>query len=113
MSMKGYGVILSAVCLTGCVSNTALQYDAVSTTNLYHLAKIRKGMNEAQVLQVMRQPYEYETFELDEDIYDVWFYVTNPTVLGQSRMVAQNLTPLSFKNGILVGTGYDYYYFII
>jgi outer membrane protein assembly factor BamE (lipoprotein component of BamABCDE complex) len=111
--MKSYWLVLSAVCVAGCVSNSGLQYDTVSTTNLYHMARIRKGMNETQVLQVMRQPYDYETFELEEDVYDVWFYVTNPTVLGQSRMVAQNLTPLSFKNGILVGTGYDYYYFII
>ena len=28
-------------------------------------------------------------------------------------MVPQNLTPLTFKNGILVGTGYGYYNFIL
>src|SRR5579872_5592875 len=110
--MKFRWLIVSGVCLAGCVSNTGLQTDAVSETNRYRLSRVRKGMYEAQVLSVMRQPYNYETFQIGEDVYDVWFYVTNPTVLGQSRMVAQNLTPLSFKNGILVGTGYDYYYFI-
>lgn len=110
--MKWYWFILSGLCITGCMSNKGLETDAVSENNRYRLSRVRKGMYEAQVLSVMKQPYQYETFNLGEDVYDVWFYVTNPTVLGQSRMVAQNLTPLSFKNGILVGTGYDYYYYI-
>jgi outer membrane protein assembly factor BamE (lipoprotein component of BamABCDE complex) len=94
------------------MSNKGLETDTVSENNRYRLSRVRKGMYEAQVLSIMRQPYQYETFDLGEDVYDVWFYITNPTVLGQSRMVAQNLTPLSFKNGVLVGTGYDYYYYI-
>lgn len=110
--LKRYGFIFSSICLTSCVTNSGLLSDAVSDNNRYHLSKIRKGMVEAQVLQIMRQPHKYENFEIGEDIYDVWFYVTNPTVLGQSQMVAQNLTPLSFKNAVLVGTGYDYYYYI-
>ena len=110
--MKWCGLIFSGICLAGCMTNKGLETDAVADNNRYHLSKVRKGMYEAQVLSIMRQPYKYESFELGEDIYDVWFYVTNPTVLGQSRMVAQNLTPLSFKNGVLVGTGYDYYYYV-
>lgn len=110
--MKWYWLILSGLCVAGCMSNKGLETDAVSENNRYRLSRVRKGMYEAQVLSIMKQPYQYETFNLGEDVYDVWFYVTNPTVLGQSRMVAQNLTPLSFKNGILVGTGYDYYYYI-
>lgn len=110
--MKWYGFILAGLCLAGCMSNKGLETDTVSENNRYRLSKVRKGMYEAQVLSIMRQPYQYETFELGKDVYDVWFYITNPTVLGQSRMVAQNLTPLSFKNGVLVGTGYDYYYYI-
>lgn len=81
--------------------------------NQYRLARVRKGMGQKQVLQVMHKPYKYETFEIEEDVYDVWFYVTRTTVLDQSRMVPQNLTPLTFKNGILVGTGYTYYYYLV
>jgi len=68
-------------------------------------------MGEKQVLQIMHKPYQYESFEVCGDIYDVWFYVTRTTGLDQSRMVPQNLTPLTFKNGVLVGTGYYWYYF--
>ena len=28
-------------------------------------------------------------------------------------MVPQNLTPLTFKNGVLVGKGYDYYNYLV
>lgn len=110
--MKCYWLILSGICLAGCMANKGLQTDAVSETNRYRLSRVRKGMYEAQVLQIMRQPYKYETFEIGENVFDIWFYVTYPTVLAQSRMVAQNLTPLTFKDGVLVGTGYDYYYFV-
>jgi len=68
-------------------------------------------MDERRVLQIMHRPYSYETYEFDGDVYDVWFYVTKPTGLDQTRMVPQNLTPLTFKNGTLVGTGYSWYYY--
>ncbi len=109
--MKGCWFFSLALCLTGCMASNGLQYQAVSDTNQYHIAKIRKGMSERQVLQIMHKPYSYETFQIEDDIYDVWFYVTRPTGLDQTRMVAQNLTPLTFKNGVLVGTGYSWYYY--
>lgn len=109
--MKRYWLILSSVFLASCVSNNALQYEAVSSNNVSHMARVRQGMSEKQVLYIMHKPYKYETFEVEDDIYDVWFYVTKTTGLDQSRMVPQNLTPLTFKNGVLVGTGYYWYYF--
>lgn len=111
-NMKGYWVIVPGIVLSACMANNALEYDSIAYDNIYHIAKLRKGMNEREVLFIMRQPYSYEAFELDGDVYDVWFYVTQTTVLGQSRMVPRNLSPLTFKNGILVGTGYDYYYYV-
>jgi outer membrane protein assembly factor BamE (lipoprotein component of BamABCDE complex) len=83
----------------------------MSETNTYHLALVRKGMSEKQVLQIMHKPYSYESFEVGEDVYDVWFYVTRTTGLDQTRMVPQNLTPRTFKNGVLAGTGYSWYYY--
>ncbi len=109
--MKSYGFILSGICVAGCMASNSLEYEAVSENNLYHIAKIRKGMSEGQAIQIMGKPYDYESFQVDDDIYDVWFYVTRTTGLDQTRMVPQNLTPLTFKNGILVGTGYYWYYF--
>lgn len=109
--MKHYWLILSGVCVAGCMASNGLQYDSVAQNNIYHIAKIRKGMSEREVLSIMNKPYSYESFEVREDVYDVWFYVTRATGLDQTRMVPQNLTPLTFKNGVLVGTGYYWYYY--
>lgn len=109
--MKCYWVVLAGLSVAGCMASNGLEYESVSTTNLYHIARIRKGMSERQVLHIMHKPYSYESFQVENDIYDVWFYVTRPTGLDQTRMVPQNLTPLTFKNGILVGTGYYWYYY--
>lgn len=108
--MQRYWFILG-VFFTGCMASNGLQYEAMSETNQYLLARVRKGMNQHQVLYIMHKPYSYETFQVDDEIYDVWFYVTRATGLDQTRMVPQNLTPLTFKNGVLVGTGYNYYYY--
>ncbi len=108
--MRRYWLILGLF-IAGCMASNGLQYEAMSETNQYHLARIRKGMSQRQVLCIMHKPFSYETFQVDDDIYDVWFYVTRPTGLDQTRMVPQNLTPLTFKNGVLVGTGYNYYYY--
>lgn len=109
--MRYSWLLLIAAIFTGCLASNALTYESKATTNQYHLARVRKGMSEKQVLQIMHKPYSYETFQADDDIYDVWFYVTRATGLDQTRMVSQNLTPLTFKNGILVGTGYNWYYY--
>jgi hypothetical protein len=66
-------------------------------------------MDEFEVLQVMRRPYSEESFQIGDNEYKIWFYVTRVTALGQSRMVQPNLTPLAFRNGQLIGWGYDYY----
>lgn len=108
--MRRYWVILG-IFAGGCLTSNGLQYEAMSETNQYHMARVRKGMSQRQVLEIMHKPYSYETFEVEDDVYDVWFYVTRPTVLDQTRMVPQNLTPLTFKNGVLVGTGYQWYYY--
>ncbi len=109
--MRRSCLIVSTLCLAGCMASNSLEYSAAAETNLYHIARVRKGMSEREVLRIMHKPYSYESFQVDDEIYDVWFYVTQTTGLGQTRMVPQNLTPLTFKNGVLVGTGYYWYYY--
>lgn len=104
---------LAASLLAGCMANQGLGTQAWSENNTYNLWRISKGMDQAVVLQIMHKPFRYETFEVDQDVYDVWFYITRPTVLGQSRMVPQNLTPLTFRNGVLIDIGYVYYNYLL
>ncbi len=96
--------------LAGCsVGNDSLYTGSVSEKNINNLARLDIGMNQAAVLQIMRKPYDSEVLQIGSDSYELWYYITSVTGLGQTRMVAQNLTPLAFKNGTLIGWGYDYY----
>ena len=98
--------------LQGCVPNLGLSTLANAELNVTNLSRLKKGMTQAEVLKIMRHPYSDQVFVMDKDIYDVWFYVKEPTVLGQSRMVPLNLTPLTFKNGKLIGSGYGYFNYL-
>ena len=95
--------------VVGCMANNGLTSEAMSAENISNLSRISVGMDQSRILKIMRQPYFHETYIVGKDIYDVWFYVTRTTVLGQSRMVPLNLTPLTFKNGSLIGWGYSHY----
>ena len=109
--MKGrLFILLSALLvLHSCATSNALKTTAISERNIDNLARINLGMTKAQVLSIMRDPHEYEVLQLADDKYVVWFYVTNPTVMSQTRMVPFNLTPLIFKEKVLIATGYGYY----
>ncbi len=96
----------------GCMPNNCLSDADIAEVNVFHISRLERGMNQVQVLKIMRHPYSDQIFILDDDTYDVWFYVTSRRVLGQSRMTPLNMTPLAFKNGILIGWGNAYYNFI-
>lgn len=55
------------------------------------------------VLEIIRKPYTCECPMIDKEIYNVCFYMTQPTILGQSRKVLKNLTILVSKTGLLPG----------
>ncbi len=98
--------------LSGCVANNVLADAAAADNNVNRLSRIALRMNQEEVLAIMHAPYEKEVYRVGEDRYDIWFYVTTMTILGQSRMVPKNLTPLTFRNKQLVGVGYDYYHWV-
>lgn len=90
----------------------SLQTETMAENNMSNLSRVRVGMEEDEVRRLMHAPYSEEQFSQGEDCFDVWMYVTRVTALGQSRMVPQNLTPLIFRNGILVGWGFGYYRYV-
>ena len=105
------GIFLCKI-LCSCVANHVLEDADIAEKSVNRLSRITLRMSQAEVLQIMHAPYDTEMFRVGEDRYDVWFYVTTVTVLGQSRMVPRNLTPLTFRNRELVGVGYDYYHWL-
>lgn len=105
--------ILCGAALAGCMANNALGSSATADINVNNLARIAVGMSKEEVWLIMKMPYSQESFHLQTDQYDVWFYVTLPSALGQSQMVRANLTPVTFKNGYLVAVGNDYYRWLL
>jgi len=104
--------LLAFSIFSGCVANNGLNDSAAAEINIVNLSRLQKGMTQAEVLKIMRHPYDDAVFQMDGDTYDVWFYVTEPRVLGQSRMMPTNVKPLTFKNGILIGWGYRHYEYL-
>jgi len=93
--------------------NQTLSVAAAAENNVTNLSYLDRGMSKEQVKKIMRvDPDSDQLFAMDGDIYDVWFYVTRRVVLGQSKMTPLNLTPLTFKNGFLIGWGYPYYNYL-
>jgi hypothetical protein len=107
-----YAGLSCFIFLNSCVSNNVLADAHAADNNVNRLSRISLRMNEEEVLAIMHAPYEKETYRVGIDRYEIWFYVTTVTVLGQSRMVPKNLTPLTFRNKQLVGVGYDYYHWV-
>jgi hypothetical protein len=104
-----WGLYSGLLILSGCLTSDGLSTLAQSQTNITSLTLLRLGMDEGEVLQIMHAPHSEETYTVGQNQYDVYFYITSPTVLGQTRMVHANLTPLTFKNDILVSGNWAYY----
>lgn len=86
---------------------------SMTQENIWNLSRIQIGMTEADVLKIMQCPQKKQIVEQGGQTYSIWFYVTRPTALNQERLVRMNVTPLSFKKGVLQGWGFDYYDHIV
>ena len=102
-----------AFLLQGCLGNDALRNGAVADANVLNLSKLCIGMSECEVRSIMKEPYNQEHFAIDDANFNVWFYITSPTVLGQTEMVTANLTPLTFKDGCLISWGSSAYRYLV
>ncbi len=99
--------------LTGCLANNSLGTQTNAQININRLQQVSIGMTQEEVFQIMRYPAIEENVDYNDLCFDIWFYVTRVTVLDQSKLMPRNLTPLIFKDGILVAKGYDYYNYLL
>ncbi|MBX9745054.1 MAG: DUF3192 domain-containing protein [Chlamydiales bacterium] len=110
MKRFGFFLLASGLFWTGCIENDSLSTASIAQRNVENLARLSAGMSSKQVFQIMRKPYRNEKFDVDEDHYEIWFYITNLTLLEQETLTHKNLTPITFKNEVLLGKGYHAYY---
>lgn len=106
-------LILSFIFLQSCKSNDSLETLSASENNISNLSRIHYGMTEDEVEWIMHPPFKKKSFQLDNDIYEVWFYITNATVADQKKLIRNNLTPLIFKNDLYIAKGYNYYNWLL
>jgi outer membrane protein assembly factor BamE (lipoprotein component of BamABCDE complex) len=96
---------LAALILLSACSESPLVTGEKADANRVYLTQIEKGMSMQQVYDLMGDPYTKEVTSLNGNYYDVWYYITDKTELGQERITRHNLTPLIFNDGILQGWG--------
>lgn len=88
----------------------SLHTQALAERNISYIQQdLLLGMSQVEVLEVMNQPYGHAKIELNQKIYEVWFYITRASILGQTSMTLRNLTPLIFEKGRLSDWGYAAY----
>ncbi|MGD2169618.1 MAG: DUF3192 domain-containing protein [Chlamydiota bacterium] len=102
-------LLLCAIFMATSCSNSPLITGVKAEENKYNMAFIKVGMSSDKVYSIMGRPYDIEHVAIDDENFEIWFYLTKRAGLGQTRMVPSNFTPLVFQDGYLVGWGNDYY----
>ncbi len=92
MKAKKIGFLALILFLVGC------QWDL----NRENLNKIEVGMTKSEVREIMGQPYQREV----EGQMEWWLYQTNVDPYGN---MDNELTPIAFANGKLIGWGRNFY----
>jgi len=94
--MKKVVVVLLLVApLCGCGYMKGME----AASNRGKLHKLEIGMTQDAVMEVMGKPYKREAYESQE----VWFYITELQADGYTTL--DEMTPLVFENGTLIGWG--------
>jgi outer membrane protein assembly factor BamE (lipoprotein component of BamABCDE complex) len=107
--MKKLFIFLSIILLLNGCFKTPIKTGAISEENRANLSSLAIGMSPDQVLEVMSYPYSTHEKLYDNKVYEIWYYITEPTLLGQSKLITRNFTPLVFENGHLKGWGNNFY----
>ncbi|MFH1441154.1 MAG: DUF3192 domain-containing protein [Candidatus Omnitrophota bacterium] len=109
-------LLLMFMLISGCAGLS--MYEAVSP-NKSNLAKLRVDMPEDEAMKIMGDkpissssmsidnPYRVESMEAATGSYKIVYYVTQ-VVLDDDTISDEELTPIVFKDGKLVGWGWNF-----
>jgi outer membrane protein assembly factor BamE (lipoprotein component of BamABCDE complex) len=106
-------IISIPLILSGCLSNNILTSNSIAHENVDRLSQLQIGMTKEEVYQIMRYPSTEDQITTNDGCYDIWFYITKSNILDQNQLVARNLTPLIFKDGVFIGMGRSYYNLLV
>lgn len=108
--MKKY-IFISSIflfLLSSCVK-TATQYGVIAENNRIKMLNISKEMSSCDVSLLMGKPYKTEIKKIDNKEYEVWLYLTEDPLLGQTMLIKRNFTPLVLEDCKLIGWGNIFY----
>lgn len=100
---------LSLLILTAC-SVSPLMTGIEAEANRYYFSQIYKGMTMKEVYHLMGRPFWWEIVDTEDGCYEVWYYIIERTDMTQQKVQNRNLKPLFFKDEVLQGWGYSYYF---
>ena len=98
-------LILSAV-LAGC-AGSPFKNSSIAKDNRDNMLELTIGQSKEQVLLIMGNPFNTESYLMDGEPLEFWLYITRGK--GSSSLNDDSLTPLAFRGGILQGWGRNYY----
>lgn len=99
--------------ISSCANQGLLKSGAEAETNLYYIGHLRIGMSEEEVWDMMGRPYKVQNKVVHGQPFTVWYYITKGKILGQTKILARNLTPLVFQDKVLKGWGRRYYHYLL
>ena len=91
-------VLFPAIWFQGCASSAD-----IARENVERSRNLRLSMTKAEVLKVMGEPLQDESFCKP----DIWYYFTG-RVWGDGLVTADECLPLVFENGKLAGWGQNF-----
>lgn len=108
---------VAAIMLGGCVvsvggsrgSSGESSWQQIERENREAIARLSKGMNMGDVRSTMGTPDFLESFSLDGQAYEIYFYRTH-RVKADGRTSRDETTPLVFEDGFLIGWGEALWY---
>jgi outer membrane protein assembly factor BamE (lipoprotein component of BamABCDE complex) len=103
-------ILLFAV--IGC-GGSPLATGQIAEKNKIELMQLKSGMSMAEVRNIMGNPYKIGKKHMGKNTYEVWYYITTATFLGQSQYLDENFTPVIFQHKKLMGWGYHYYDYLM
>jgi outer membrane protein assembly factor BamE (lipoprotein component of BamABCDE complex) len=104
-------VLFSGIIFINC-SGSSLRTAANAEKNKINMLQVRLGMSKTEVTSILGEPSKTEKKYVEEKEYDVWYYLTKGTELGQSTLITSNYTPFIFSSSQLIAWGHPYYKYI-
>lgn len=100
--------IISLLVLTSC-AGSPYQLGNEARQNRENMIKVGLGQSKEKVLAVMGHPYKTETYSVEGQPLEFWFYLTEAAGVTSQGLSDSNFTPFAFENGVLQGWGRNYY----